>query len=519
MAAEAVVDPGTALSAGVGDLLTACEALAELDVHGLALTALAQTVQALERVRRQVAGLEAKVLAAVDADGRWATGGARTLPAWVRQATGAHPATAARRVRTARALRDVLPATSAALSAGVISDEHVGVLRRHATDTPARRAQLADPEMGEEFLVTCAAGLDVARFTRLVQHWAIRTDPDAADRSYTDDLDREELFISDVPGGSLLRGFLATANATALKEALTARTGVPPAGDTRTPAQRRAAALTGLTHLALDSGTLQPTARIRPHLAVTTTLDTLLALVTASADGTGGAGGARQGDAGAGTGGVEDAGQDGDVLARITADLDPDVLTGVEAATLADNTPIPFTLFQRLVCASAVHRVVFGPDAEILDVGREERLFTTAQTRAIIARDRHCQYPGCDAPPGEGEIHHNLWWYAHHGPTDITNAILLCWHHHDHVHARHLTIERHPTHWTFLDRHGTPIGTTPITTPGTPPSPGTHPSAGTPPSPGTPPDTSPTQSTGSPLSPGTPPTSESPPSTGTPPGT
>ena len=491
MAAEAVVDPGTALAAGVDDLLTACTALAELDVHGLAFTALTETAQALERVRRQVTGLEAKVLAAVDADGRWATGGARTLPAWVRQITGAHPATAARRVRTARALRDVLPAAAAALAAGDISDEHVGVLIRHATDTPARVAQLADPEMGEDFLVSCAAGLDVARFTRPVAHWAIRTDPDAADRSYADDLDREELFISDVPGGSLLRGFLATANATALKEALTARTGVPPAGDTRTPAQRRAAALNGITHLALDSGTLQPTARIRPHLAVTTTLDTLLALTAAAAphdpdctrragatacictttgstDGSGGAGGSGgPGQSDAGTGG----GQDTDVLARITADLDPGVLAGVEAATLADNTPIPFTLFQRLVCASAVHRVIFGPDAEILDVGREERLFTTAQTRAIIARDRHCQYPGCDAPPGEGEIHHNIWWYAHHGPTDITNAILLCWHHHDHVHAQHITIERHRTHWRFLDRHATPIGTTAIRAPGSPPTP------------------------------------------------
>ncbi|WP_447925688.1 DUF222 domain-containing protein [Georgenia muralis] len=501
-----MVDPGTALAAGVADLLTACAGLAELDVHGLAFTALAQTAQDLERVRRHLTGLEAKVLAAVDADGRWATGGARTLPAWVRQTTGAHPATAARRVRTARALREVLPATATALSAGMISDEHVGVLIRHATDTPARVAQLADPELGEDFLLTHAMGLDVARFTRLVQHWAIRTDPDAADRSYTDDLDREELFISDVPGGSLLRGFLATANATALKEALTARTGVPPAGDTRTPAQRRAAALNGLTHLALDSGTLQPTARIRPHLAVTTTLDTLLALVAASAHGTGGAG---RGDAG--TGGVEDAGEDGDALARITADLDPGVLAGIEAATLADNTPIPFTLLQRLACASAVHRVIFGPDAEILDVGREERLFTTAQTRAIIARDRHCQYPGCDAPPGEGEIHHNLWWYAHHGPTDITNAILLCWHHHDHVHAQHLTIERHPTHWRFLDRHGTPTGTTPITTPGTPPSSGSPPSPGSPPTPASPP------TSGSPPTPGSPPTSASPPTPGSPP--
>jgi hypothetical protein len=80
----------------------------------------------------------------------------------------------------------------------------------------------------------------------------------------------------------------------------------------------------------------------------------------------------------------------------------------------------------------------------------------------VIARDRHCQYPGCDAPPAEGEIHHNLWWYAQNGRTDIANAILLCWYHHDFVHSRQITIERHRTHWLFLNRHGVEIGTTRI---------------------------------------------------------
>ncbi|MGC5616239.1 HNH endonuclease signature motif containing protein [Georgenia sp. Z1491] len=78
-------------------------------------------------------------------------------------------------------------------------------------------------------------------------------------------------------------------------------------------------------------------------------------------------------------------------------------------------------------------------------------------TRAIHARDQHCQYPGCDEPPGFGEIHHCLHWYKDHGPTSIEHGILLCWHHHDLIHARNITITRTRGRWHFHDQHGRPI--------------------------------------------------------------
>ncbi|MCK6211943.1 hypothetical protein KZX45_15465, partial [Georgenia sp. EYE_87] len=69
--------------------------------------------------------------------------------------------------------------------------------------------------------------------------------------------------------------------------------------------------------------------------------------------------------------------------------------------------------------------------------------------------------PDCHAPPGEGEIHHSLWWYDQHGPTAAHLGILLCWHHHDHVHVhrRNITIERTGDHWTFTRPDGTTITT------------------------------------------------------------
>lgn len=144
----------------------------------------------------------------------------------------------------------------------------------------------------------------------------------------------------------------------------------------------------------------------------------------------------------------------------IPAALDVEILGGVAPGTFADGSPIPYGQLVKLLCAGEFHRVVFGPEGQILDSGRTERLFTPAQTRAIIARDQHCQYPGCDAPPRQGEIHHCLWWY-HQGRTSTDNGVLLCWWHHTLVHQQHLTITRHHHHdrawWQFTTTDGQPL--------------------------------------------------------------
>ncbi|MCK6212373.1 HNH endonuclease, partial [Georgenia sp. EYE_87] len=146
--------------------------------------------------------------------------------------------------------------------------------------------------------------------------------------------------------------------------------------------------------------------------------------------------------------------------AVIGADLDSAVMGEVAPATFEDGSPLSPALLARLACTGAVHRVVFGPDSEVLDVGREQRIFTAAQTRAIIARDKHCQYPDCDAPPGEGEIHHSVWWWEQFGSTSVKLGVLLCWAHHDHVHQHRITIERRQRRWVFLRRDGSEIEAT-----------------------------------------------------------
>ncbi|TWP35534.1 HNH endonuclease signature motif containing protein [Leekyejoonella antrihumi] len=90
---------------------------------------------------------------------------------------------------------------------------------------------------------------------------------------------------------------------------------------------------------------------------------------------------------------------------------------------------------RRLACSADLIPVVLGSDGQPLDVGRQERLFTGAVRTAIIVRDKHCSFPGCDRPPGWCEAHHVIPWWAG-GQTLKDNGTLLCSRHHHVVHAK-----------------------------------------------------------------------------------
>ena len=88
---------------------------------------------------------------------------------------------------------------------------------------------------------------------------------------------------------------------------------------------------------------------------------------------------------------------------------------------------------RRLACDAAVIPAVLGTHGEILDLGRKTRTVTAAQRRAVIARDRHCAYPGCRRSPRRCDIHHVIPW-AWGGPTDLDHLVLLCPAHHHRIH-------------------------------------------------------------------------------------
>jgi len=97
---------------------------------------------------------------------------------------------------------------------------------------------------------------------------------------------------------------------------------------------------------------------------------------------------------------------------------------------------------ERLACTQGTVAVVFDEHGQPLDVGREQRLFTTRQRIALAERDGGCRWPGCDRPPSWCEAHHIEHWARDGGRTDVADGLLLCKHHHLLLHDHHWEIER-----------------------------------------------------------------------------
>ncbi|CAN7381492.1 DUF222 domain-containing protein [Knoellia sp. LjRoot47] len=92
---------------------------------------------------------------------------------------------------------------------------------------------------------------------------------------------------------------------------------------------------------------------------------------------------------------------------------------------------------RRWACDATIIPTVLGSHGEVVDLGRATRLFTPAQIKRLWLRDRHCTYPRCDAPAAWTDAHHLIHW-ADDGPSDLSNAALLCQRHHTVVHSRRL---------------------------------------------------------------------------------
>ena len=150
-------------------------------------------------------------------------------------------------------------------------------------------------------------------------------------------------------------------------------------------------------------------------------------------------------------------------LLRQSATLDPTVLMkGGEPAArvlvtaaalekgsghgvLESGESVSIATVERLACADGVLPVILDATGQVLDFGREQRLYTRNQRRALTVRDGGCMWPGCDRPPSWTEAHHIRQWSRDHGRTDLADGILLCRHHH---------LRLHNDKWEIVRRSG-----------------------------------------------------------------
>ncbi|MFM6849635.1 MAG: DUF222 domain-containing protein [Terrabacter sp.] len=286
-------------------------------------------------------------------------------------------------------------------------------------DFDARVAPVADPDdlhTAIDDLTAQAAVLRPEELARLARHHTEQVRPPRDE----DNLDhgrrqaRGLWFTPPTKTGMVgLRGMLDPEGAAILKAAIDPLSAPRPekderghtlAPDERTPARRRMDALLTIVQRGVAAARGVPVTD-KAKVVVLIDYDTLVHDLDEATDGSGSGAGGR---AGRGTG------------TTLTGDvLSPSVV-------------------RRMACDAGIIPVVLGRDGAPLDVGYRGRLFTYSQRLALIARDRGCSFTGCTVPATWCDAHHVLPWQRG-GKTDLTNAALLCRHHHTHVHQHDLT--------------------------------------------------------------------------------
>lgn len=303
-------------------------------------------------------------------------------------------------VRLARGM-DLMPAVRRAFEDGQVSLSAARVLAE---------AHEAEPEAfgGAETMLTEAASRhSISDLRRVVVHWRHLVESErAGEIGYAEVLRARRRLHASVTlegmvrldgdldpetGETFMTAIRAVLDADARSGAAEGALGSEP--DERTPAQRRADALAEICRGWLDRSDRPSVAGERPHLSVTVPLEALGAL-------------------GATT-------------------FEPGLLA--PTGELEHTGALDHETVRRLACDASVTRIVLGARSEPLDVGRKTPVVSSAIRRAVITRDRHCRFPGCDRPHSWCDAHHVRHW-ADGGETSLANLVLLCRRHHAMVH-------------------------------------------------------------------------------------
>jgi hypothetical protein len=287
-------------------------------------------------------------------------------------------------VRMARALED-MPITRRALEEGELSLSAARVLvAAHETDGDAF-------QRSEAQLVEAARIHSTGDLQRVAAYWRQVVERQQSSSGEEKLRARRRLhasvtFLGMVRGDFDLDPESGETLLTALRAKLDAESRSRGQDDGRTPAQRRADALIEICRQWLDLADRPKVAGERPHVTVTVGAEVLLG-------------------------------------------------ASVEPSELDHAGPVPSDTARRLACDASVMRIVLSGRSEPLDVGRRTPVVRPSMRRAVMVRDRHCRFPGCDRPHTWCDAHHVVHW-ADGGPTAVQNLLLLCRRHHRMIHEK-----------------------------------------------------------------------------------
>ena len=176
-------------------LATEIKELQQLPVEALGDDELGEAITELGRLEAVLAAERNRLIGEWDRRGAWRTTGAKSASAALASLDRAPKSECASRLRLERSLRD-LPIVRDAYRAGDIREAHARVLAR--ARNPRSAALMA---RDEALLVHHAMTLSFASFTRAVDYWLLRADPDGADATDLDRRDRRHVSLDQTLSG------------------------------------------------------------------------------------------------------------------------------------------------------------------------------------------------------------------------------------------------------------------------------------------------------------------------------
>ena len=456
--------------AGLG-YLSACDAVS------LGTAVQAEALVGLEQAQAQHTAARARILAAFSAQQGYQADGQYGPRPWLRAFTKVTNQAAAGAVGWARRVQ-AHPLIADALAAGQLSASWAKSLCDWTDQLPEDRRADAD----QILLAAARQGAELADLGALALEMIERSRT-APDRDKDTFNDRAVWLETTIGGAGRLTGDLtgtATATITAVLDALSAKGGPE---DTRTLLQRRHDALQEACERLIDSGRLPGRDGQPLHLNVHVDLAELNGLP-----------GASELEAGWSTARAAAAGIPGSVYltgpeaeaAACDAALTPivsgqldwavlDQLTDLFLATISHRKDpyrsadgqfpelseqtrerLQDTLLHWSIdllsgpagIASFWRRRLLGTRfttlSQPLDLGQTSRTVPPHLRKAVILRDKHCQFHGCEQPASVCEVHHVIPW-SKGGPTALGNLKLYCrFHHRIVIHRWGWTIKTHP---------------------------------------------------------------------------
>jgi hypothetical protein len=301
---------------------------------------------------------------------------------WLRMNCHMTGGAAADRIAVGQQLENI-PESHQSLLEGEIGFAHLA----HTARTAAAIEETGTNQPFDEMpLLEKARELTVGRFIDFCHHMRHAADPQGYVAQEVQGVEARSLTMKTGEGGMVwLRGVFEPEGGAVLRTAFEAGARRNGKGDDRKHGRRLADAAVELARRSLDNSLVPQRGSVRPHLQVTTTLETLLQHC------------------------------------------------GAPAADLERSLPISAKAVERLACDCNVTRILLGADSAVIDVGRSKRVITPAQSKGLKARDKGCRFPGCDRPATYTSGHHLVHWIKG-GPTDLPNLVLLCYRHHWMVH-------------------------------------------------------------------------------------